>query len=138
MGIIILGSSAPELTVPYSSCRIIIPICFANKQSEKICKVGASSCFINARRYSLSYVFSGRYLWGDGTLNYQDSYGYWWATTTYSDSNAYRLGMGSSVLNSQGNDSKAFGFALRCVSYSTKYPSISAFVCIVRSLWLEY
>ena len=75
-----------------------------------------SSGSTGARRYPLSYVFSGRYYWGSGTLYYQDSGGYWWSTAAYSGSNAYYLGMDSSNLGPQSNANKAFGFALRCVS----------------------
>ncbi|MBR5408860.1 hypothetical protein IK112_02860 [Candidatus Saccharibacteria bacterium] len=69
-----------------------------------------------ARRYPLSYVFSGYYYWGDGYLDRQDSYGYWWSTAAYSDSGAYYLYMNSSGLYPQSNANKAYGFALRCVS----------------------
>ena len=75
-----------------------------------------SSGSTGARRYPLSYVFSGRYYWGSGTLYYQDSGGYWWSTAAYSGSNAYYLGMDSSNLGPQSNANKAYGFALRCVS----------------------
>ncbi|MBQ3469972.1 hypothetical protein IJH16_03315 [Candidatus Saccharibacteria bacterium] len=44
--------------------------------------------------------------------------------------------MNSSSLNPQSYYGKVGGFSLRCVSYSTKYPSVSAFVCIVRVLLL--
>ncbi|MBR5409028.1 hypothetical protein IK112_03810 [Candidatus Saccharibacteria bacterium] len=66
-----------------------------------------------ARRYPLSYVFSGRYAWGNGNLGVQDSFGYWWSTTAYSDSNAYFLYVDSSTLTPQYNYNKANGFALR-------------------------
>ncbi|MBQ3469474.1 hypothetical protein IJH16_00660 [Candidatus Saccharibacteria bacterium] len=86
----------------------------------------------NARRYPLSYVISGRYDWSNGNLYYQDSVGNWWSTTAYSGSNAYNLYMNSSSLGPQSNNTKAHGFPLR----STKYPSVSAFVCTVWSLSL--
>ena len=67
----------------------------------------------HARRYPLSYVFSGYYRWGNGNLGYQDSYGFWWSTAARSDSSAYGLYMGSSILDPQNSNSKAYGFALR-------------------------
>ena len=66
-----------------------------------------------ARRYPLSYVFSGFYYWGSGGLSYQDSNGHWWSTAAYSDRLAYDLLMNSSGLNPQNNSNKANGFALR-------------------------
>ena len=94
----------------------------------------ASTTPPNTRRYPLSYVYSGRYSWGDGDLYLQDSYGVWWSTAASSDSNAYLLYMDSNSLLPQHNVNKALGFALHCVSYSTKYPSVSAFVCILGFL----
>ena len=91
------------------------------------------SIFTFSRRYPLSYVYSGYYYWGNGNLNGQDSLGYWWSTAAYSDSRAYSLAMSSSHLDPQDNSSEALGFALRCVSYSTCIPSVSAFVCAFRS-----
>ena len=96
----------------------------------------ASPSSPNTRRYPLSYAFSGTYVWGYGSLLYQDSRGYWWSTAAYNDSEAYNLYMNSSSLNPQSYYGKVGGFSLRCVSYSTKYPSVSAFVCIVRVLLL--
>ena len=89
---------------------------------------------IKARRYPLSYVFSGYYYWGNGNLTNPDSVGYWWSTAANSDSNAYHVLMHSSALNPQSNANKALGFTLRCVSYSMLYPSVSAFVCVFRIL----
>ena len=94
------------------------------------------SIFTFSRRYPLSYVYSGYYYWGNGNLNGQDSLGYWWSTAAYNDSEAYNLYMNSSSLNPQSYYGKVGGFSLRCVSYSTTYPSVSAFVCIVRVLLL--
>ncbi|MBR5408551.1 hypothetical protein IK112_01220, partial [Candidatus Saccharibacteria bacterium] len=83
------------------------------------------SCSIHARRYPLSYVYSGYYYWGDGYLYYQGSYGGWWSTTATSDSSAYNLGMASSYLDPQLNSSKAGGVSLRCTfcfTFSRRYP----------------
>ncbi|MBR5408541.1 hypothetical protein IK112_01165 [Candidatus Saccharibacteria bacterium] len=72
-----------------------------------------SSHSTGARRYPLSYVFSGYYYWGNGNLYNQDSSGSWWSTAAYSGSNAYDLYMDSSALLPQGSSNKAGGFALR-------------------------
>ncbi|MBQ3470075.1 hypothetical protein IJH16_03880 [Candidatus Saccharibacteria bacterium] len=87
--------------------------------------------FTFSRRYPLSYVFSGNYSWGNDNLSSQDSIGSWWSTAASSASDAYYLRMGSSYLLPQYDRSKAYGFALRCVSHSMLYPSVSAFVCIL-------
>ena len=85
-----------------------------------------SSHSTGARRYPLSYVLSGLYLWSNGNLYDQDSYGRWWSTAAYSGSNAYHLSMLSSNLDPQSNLNKAYGFPLRCVSlgftFSRRYP----------------
>ncbi|MBQ3469849.1 hypothetical protein IJH16_02665 [Candidatus Saccharibacteria bacterium] len=70
----------------------------------------------NTRRYPLSYVFSGNYLWGDGDLYGQGSIGLWWSATASSASGAYDLYMTSSNLFPQDNSNIARGATLRCVS----------------------
>ncbi len=87
----------------------------ADPQAITNTPVGGSLRFTIARRYPLSYVFSGLYRWGNGTLYYQDSYGYWWSTAATSDSNAYLLDLNSSNLSPQSIDNKAYGFALRSI-----------------------
>ncbi|MBQ3309394.1 hypothetical protein IJG78_01815 [Candidatus Saccharibacteria bacterium] len=85
-----------------------------NPVSEYSKNVGMALRSTTARRYPLSYVFSGFYGWGDGFLRNQDSSGDWWSTAAYSGSNdAYTLYMGSSGLYPQNNDNKAYGFSLR-------------------------
>ncbi|MBQ3469675.1 hypothetical protein IJH16_01750 [Candidatus Saccharibacteria bacterium] len=68
-----------------------------------------------ARRYPLSYVYSGLYDWNVGGMYGQDSNGYWWFTTASSSSNAYNLNMYSGGLTHQDNRNKAYGFALRSI-----------------------
>ncbi|MBQ3469679.1 hypothetical protein IJH16_01770 [Candidatus Saccharibacteria bacterium] len=97
----------------------------ADPQAITNTPVGGSLHFTIARRYPLSYVFSGNYYWGGGYLGNQGSLGYWWSTTALSDSLAYHLRMNSSDLGPQYGNNKAHGFSLRCVSYSTsarRYP----------------
>ena len=89
------------------------------------------------RRYPLSYVLSGDYRWGTGGLGGQDFIGDYWTTTVSNSDNAYNLRVnGNGALVSRDTGSKTIGLPLRCIYYSTKYPSVSAFVCIFRSLQL--
>ena len=94
------------------------------------------SYFTSTRRYPLSYVFSGYYYWSDGDLSYQDFLGGWWSTAVHSSYShvAHLFRVESTWLLPQDTNGKVAGYALHCVSYSTKCPSVSAFVCIVRSL----
>ena len=121
------GLPQPAVIVTRTSCTWIVtlssPSIMLIKPSGLLSTVSPAPYY--ARRYPLSYVFSGYYYWGNGSLFYQGSYGGWWPTTASSDSNAYYLRMGSSGLDPQNNTIKAYGFALRCVSYSTsarRYP----------------
>ena len=93
-----------------------------------------------ARRYPLSYVIAGFYRWHEGSLGgIQDGYSYWWASTTLDASAAKALYIVIySTLAPQNGGSKLLGFPLCCVSHSMLYPSVSAFVCILRSLPLEF
>ncbi|MBR5408769.1 hypothetical protein IK112_02355 [Candidatus Saccharibacteria bacterium] len=75
----------------------------------------------SARRYPLSYVYSGMYEWSNGILYNQDFYGVWWSTSAYNTNNAYRLYIPNSNLDPMGNDSKARGFALRSIK-ARRYP----------------
>ena len=85
-----------------------------NPVSEYSKNVGMALRSTTARRYPLSYVLSGYYYWGDGTLYFQGSYGRWWSTTASSGSYAYALLMGSSDLYPQNkNGNVAGGFPLR-------------------------
>ena len=120
-----------------ASIGIVIVICISIRFPTFLLKI-ATIASPNARRYPLSYVYSGRYGWGGGNLISQDFDGDWWSTAAYSASNAYSLTMYSSNLVPQYSNNKAGGFTLRCVSFSCFIlcPSVSAFVCIVRVLLL--
>ncbi len=58
----------------------------------------------------------GGYRYTDGSFNYIGKYGYWWAATEVSTANAYRRSMSytNSNVNST-NDSKKYGFSIRCI-----------------------
>ena len=68
------------------------------------------------RSYPLSFVFSGNYYWGHGSLYYQSTGGHWWSSTVVSDTNSRSLYVYSSELRPQGNNNKLYGFGVRCVS----------------------
>ena len=74
-----------------------------------------------ARRYPLSYIFSGNYNWGSGYLGRQGTDGYWWASLAYSSDNAYDLAMDSGYFGPQSNGTKVYGFPLRSTS-ARRYP----------------
>ncbi|MBQ3309294.1 hypothetical protein IJG78_01300 [Candidatus Saccharibacteria bacterium] len=69
-----------------------------------------------ARRYPLSYIYSGYYTWIDGRLSAWNTHGYWWSTSANSSTNAYRLDMNSSELSPQTASNKIHGFTLRCIT----------------------
>ncbi|MBR5408726.1 hypothetical protein IK112_02135 [Candidatus Saccharibacteria bacterium] len=95
-----------------------------------------SSHSTGARRYPLSYVFSGYYDWnGTGSLGTQDSNGFWWSAMTGSDGIAYLMYINNSTIGSRNGNHKAIGQALCCVPIHLHLcPSVSAFVCIFRIL----
>ncbi|MBR5408654.1 hypothetical protein IK112_01770 [Candidatus Saccharibacteria bacterium] len=67
-----------------------------------------------ARRYPLSYVYSGLYEWVSGRYLYgQGDFGYWWSALANNSSNAYYLNMHNSLLDPQVSNSKTYGWALR-------------------------
>ncbi|MBR5408743.1 hypothetical protein IK112_02225 [Candidatus Saccharibacteria bacterium] len=84
-----------------------------------------------ARRYPLSYVYSGYYGWWDGNLDTQGSRGIFWSATTNGNAQAYRLSVWTDLDTlsisgmTQGNPLR---FTLR--------PSVSAFVCIFWTICL--
>ncbi|MBQ3469923.1 hypothetical protein IJH16_03060 [Candidatus Saccharibacteria bacterium] len=106
MDLLIFTTIVVKITNPKSGLNLI-----TNSSSPVLSAPSYYST--GARRYPLSYVYSGRYNWGSGNLSNQDSYGNWWFTAAYSDSNAYSLGMYSSYLNPQTSSNKANGFTLR-------------------------
>ena len=74
-----------------------------------------------ARRYPLSYVYSGTFYFNVGSLNLQDSYGYLWSASAISDSEAYRLNISSNGSNPQNSANKTNGFTLRS-TIARRYP----------------
>ncbi|MBQ3469748.1 hypothetical protein IJH16_02130 [Candidatus Saccharibacteria bacterium] len=79
----------------------------------------ASSYSTSARRYPLSYVWSGLYSWyaDTGKLQYQSSDGLFWSltpTTSAGRPAAYYLRLNVNLIP-QEIGVKEYGFALRCV-----------------------
>ncbi|MBR5408910.1 hypothetical protein IK112_03160, partial [Candidatus Saccharibacteria bacterium] len=86
MDLLIFTTIVVKITNPKSGLNLI-----TNSSSPVLSAPSFYST--GARRYPLSYVFSGEYYWGNGDLYGQNSVGYWWSTAAYSDSNAYHLYM---------------------------------------------
>ena len=80
--------------------------------------VTSPSVFIGARRYPLSYILTGGFNWGVGTLVVQDSDGYWWSTMAVSVTNAYALGVVRNYYNPQSDNNQVNGFPLRCRTFT--------------------
>ena len=92
--------------------------CTPKSRHSDILKIFHSIGSTKARRYPLSYIFSGRYYWNDGYLYDQDSGGYWWSSLANSSTSIYYLSMYGSGLRPQDGNNNIHGFALR---YATKY-----------------
>ena len=108
---------------------------YLNPQSNGVKDDGFSLRFIFSRRYPLSYVYSGNYGWY-GSLYGQGSIGYWNSTTANGASNTYHFSIDNGSADPRDTHNKIYGWTLRCVFLFTKYPSVSAFVCILRHLRL--
>ncbi|MBR5408847.1 hypothetical protein IK112_02790 [Candidatus Saccharibacteria bacterium] len=84
-----------------------------------------SPCSTSTRRYPLSYVYSGGYLWsvGDGRLDYQGTGAQYYSSTAVSDipSKQYMLMLSSSSNTPQYGNYKIFGFPLR-FTFTRRYP----------------
>ncbi|MBQ3469678.1 hypothetical protein IJH16_01765 [Candidatus Saccharibacteria bacterium] len=128
MDLLIFTTIVVKITNPKSGLNLI-----TNSSSPVL---SAPSYFTGARRYPLSYVFSGFYGWGNGDLSRQDSDGNWWSITAVDNTSAYALRIPTQTIMPRDSNGKHAGFPLRCVSYSTNSPSVSAFVCILRRLLL--
>ena len=85
--------------------------------------VNSSSGSTGARRYPLSYVYSGVYYWlnGYGLVDGQNSRGYWWSITANSAGEAYFLYTYASFLDPQYSTGKTNGQSLRS-TITRRYP----------------
>ena len=66
------------------------------------------------RSYPFSYIYSGYYYWIIGVLYLQELGTRMWPLTVYNNGNSYRMYIGPTAVRTNGTDSKAVGFALRC------------------------
>ena len=64
----------------------------------------------------LNFVYAGFYSWNTGRDNVRGSHGYWWSTTTYSTTHAYRLFTSSIPTTIYNADYKGHGNSIRCVA----------------------
>ena len=68
----------------------------------------------SAPRWSSSR--SGNYNWNSGGLNNRGNNGNYWSAASSSDTYSYYLDFYSSYLYPRYNNSKGYGFAVRCVA----------------------
>ena len=127
MDLLIFTTIVVKITNPKSGLNLI-----ANSSSPVLSAPSFYST--GARRYPLSYVYSGTYSWGVGDLYNQGSVGYGMSTTAQSDRGAYFLSVHSGGLVPQGNDSKTYSLPLCCVStQARRYPL--SYVLSGRYFW---
>ena len=69
--------------------------------------------FTFSRRYPLSYVRSGYYLWTTGGIDNQGEGGHYWSSTAYGNNNVYYFRIDASSILPQKGDLKDRGFSLR-------------------------
>ena len=67
------------------------------------------------RSAPLSFVLSGYYRYGNGSVGSTGNGGYW-SSATYSSMSAYSLFFSSSYVLSSDNSDRGHGYALRCVA----------------------
>ena len=79
--------------------------------------LSASSFYsTGARQYPLSYVYAGRYNWGDGDMGAsQGAGGSAWSATAYNASQTYFLGMLEATLDTRRifEGDRTYGLSLR-------------------------
>ncbi|MBQ3309293.1 hypothetical protein IJG78_01295 [Candidatus Saccharibacteria bacterium] len=76
-----------------------------------------------ARRYPLSYIYSGLIRWFEGSTGGQGTSGYWWTRLVYSDLKTYSLIMGETTMTSQDGYEKLYGFSL-CYVMSNNHSAL--------------
>ncbi|MBQ2660142.1 hypothetical protein IJF86_01885, partial [Candidatus Saccharibacteria bacterium] len=68
------------------------------------------------QRAPLSFVRGGNYSYGNGSLFYRGSNGYYWESRVDGAAVAYYLYFYSTYLHPQYNSGKGYGFSARCVA----------------------
>ena len=86
--------------------RLALSLGYLEKSEEEV---------VSALQEKCGFTLAG-YVDSDKTLYYQGSYGYYWSSTQEDATNAYYLYFRSDgSVNPQGNSSKYYGRAVRCV-----------------------
>ena len=62
----------------------------------------------------LSFLRSGRYYYSDGSHDSRGSYGFYWSSTSYTNTRAYDLYFNSGTLNYRYDRERGNGFTVRC------------------------
>ena len=68
------------------------------------------------RAAPLNFVLAGGYNWLNGKLDHAEENGFYWMSTAYDGTNAYRMSSKTTYIKPQGNYHKGYGFPIRCVS----------------------
>ena len=84
---------------------------------------GTEAGATKVRSFPFSYTVPGYFQWYSGSLQYQNSAGYYWASTVLHEKNAYALAMWGSVIRVFNTNGKAYGFTVRCIDYFRNLPS---------------
>ena len=74
---------------------------------------------------ALKLPFNGYRYFSNAGVGNQGTRGYYWSSSRYDASNAYSLSLSSTSLNPQNNNSRAFGFAVRCFKNTPTVPTSS-------------
>ncbi|MBR3204596.1 hypothetical protein IKF81_02865 [Candidatus Saccharibacteria bacterium] len=74
-----------------------------------------STSSLNAHKTPLSLVYSGYYVWANGSIDDRGSGGNFWSSTPYSAASAHDLNFYSTRLVPQYAPNKIHGFTIRCV-----------------------
>ena len=68
------------------------------------------------KEWPMEYLPTGLYDYNYGYVLYRTTYGRWWSSVAVSATNAYFLNSYSDNIDAQGNFSRGYGHALRCVA----------------------
>ena len=88
---------------------------YSNCDSEWTDEDGVAGRRFTSRINGNSIFFPASGYYNGTSLNDRGSYGYYWSSTWYSETNARSLNFNSSNVNPQNNDSRRLGFTVRAV-----------------------
>ncbi|MBR5408803.1 hypothetical protein IK112_02530 [Candidatus Saccharibacteria bacterium] len=106
MDLLIFTTIVVKITNPKSGLNLI-----TNSSSPVLS--APSYYFTGARRYPLSYVYSGYYGWDSGRTGNQNEGGHWWSSKAENSSKSYLFHTSNTALYSQTDHLKDQGFTLR-------------------------